>query len=124
MVFFYLGASESGLIREMAFGERCFLRDRLQQYNNNLFYVFLQSLSSSVAFGFGCTYISRFEEQAVGIQWSNINTSPVPDDQFNMYLCILIMLADAAMYGILTWYMEAVFPGRQLDTTLCDKVCQ
>jgi hypothetical protein len=34
------------------------------------------------------------------------------------------MLADAAMYGILTWYIEAVFPGRQLDTTLCDKVCQ
>ncbi|XP_063401544.1 phospholipid-transporting ATPase ABCA1-like [Mytilus trossulus] len=69
------------------------------------------SLSSNVAFGFGCTYISRFEEQAVGMQWSNINTSPVPDDQFNMYLCIMMMLSDAAIYGVLTWYIEAVFPG-------------
>ncbi|CAG2233420.1 ABCA1 [Mytilus edulis] len=62
------------------------------------------SLSSNVAFGFGCTYISRFEEQAVGMQWSNINTSPVPDDQFNMYLCIMMMLSDAAIYGLLTCY--------------------
>lgn len=45
------------------------------------------------------------------MQWSNIDTSPVPDDQFNMYLCIMMMLSDAAIYGLLTWYIEAVFPG-------------
>ncbi|XP_048255576.1 phospholipid-transporting ATPase ABCA1-like isoform X2 [Haliotis rufescens] len=69
-------------------------------------------LSSSVAFGFGCSYISRFEEQTTGLQWSNIADSPIPDDDFNMARCILMMFADALMYGIITWYIEAVFPGQ------------
>lgn len=33
------------------------------------------------------------------------------DDDFNMLYCILMMLLDAVIYGIFTWYIEAVFPG-------------
>lgn len=70
-----------------------------------------QCFSSGVAFGWGCSYLARYEEQAIGIQWSNIAESPVVDDDFNMLYCILMMLLDAVIYGIFTWYIEAVFPG-------------
>ncbi|KAK7488493.1 hypothetical protein BaRGS_00020278 [Batillaria attramentaria] len=69
-------------------------------------------LSSNIAFGFGCAYISRYEEQAIGSQWSNIGESPVPSDTFNLEWCIFMMLVDALLYLVLTWYIEAVFPGQ------------
>lgn len=72
----------------------------------------LSCFSSGVAFGWGCSYLARYEEQAIGIQWSNIAESPVVDDDFNMLYCILMMLLDAVIYGIFTWYIEAVFPGQ------------
>ncbi|XP_052825678.1 phospholipid-transporting ATPase ABCA7 isoform X2 [Octopus bimaculoides] len=68
-------------------------------------------LSSNVAFGFGCHYIARFEEQAVGLQWSNINSSSMPDDKFSMLQCMFMMLLDASIYLLLSWYIEAVYPG-------------
>ncbi|XP_019618294.1 PREDICTED: ATP-binding cassette sub-family A member 1-like [Branchiostoma belcheri] len=70
------------------------------------------SLLSSVAFGFGCTYIARFEEQGVGIQWDNIWTNPSPQDSFTFGFSLIMMLFDAFLYGLMTWYIEAVFPGQ------------
>ncbi|XP_056020266.1 phospholipid-transporting ATPase ABCA1-like isoform X2 [Ostrea edulis] len=72
----------------------------------------LSCFSSGVAFGWGCNYLATYEEQAIGIQWSNIATSPIVDDEFNMLSCIFMMLFDAVIYGIFTWYIEAVFPGQ------------
>ncbi|XP_041357912.1 phospholipid-transporting ATPase ABCA1-like isoform X2 [Gigantopelta aegis] len=71
----------------------------------------LSCLSSTIAFGFGCSYISRYEEQMIGIQWSNLYDSPLTNDTFSMGFCIWMMLVDAAIYGLLTWYIETVFPG-------------
>ncbi|XP_034043869.1 phospholipid-transporting ATPase ABCA1-like isoform X1 [Thalassophryne amazonica] len=70
------------------------------------------SLLSPVAFGFGCEYFSLFEEQGVGIQWSNLLASPLEDDSYNLTTSICLMLFDAVLYGIMTWYIEAVFPGQ------------
>ncbi|GIY08391.1 phospholipid-transporting ATPase ABCA1 [Caerostris darwini] len=70
------------------------------------------SLSSNVAFGFGCSYISHYEEEGVGAQWSNIGTSPIPGDEYNMLQVMFMMLFDGVLYGILTWYIEAVCPGQ------------
>ncbi|GFT33344.1 phospholipid-transporting ATPase ABCA1 [Nephila pilipes] len=70
------------------------------------------SLSSNVAFGFGCSYISHYEEEGVGAQWSNIATSPIPGDDYSMLQVMFMMLFDGVVYGILTWYIEAVFPGQ------------
>lgn len=72
---------------------------------------FLQSLLSPVAFGFGCEYFALFEEQGVGIQWSNLLASPLEEDSYNLTTSICLMLFDAVLYGIMTWYIEAVFPG-------------
>jgi len=64
-----------------------------------------------VAFGFGCEYFALFEEQAVGIQWSNLLASPLEGDNYNLTTSISLMLFDAVLYGIMTWYIESVFPG-------------
>uniref|UniRef100_A0A668A831 P-type phospholipid transporter n=1 Tax=Myripristis murdjan TaxID=586833 RepID=A0A668A831_9TELE len=70
------------------------------------------SLLSPVAFGFGCEYFALFEEQGVGIQWSNLLASPLEEDSYNLTTSICLMLFDAVLYGIMTWYIEAVFPGQ------------
>uniref|UniRef100_A0A8C3RUQ8 ATP binding cassette subfamily A member 7 n=1 Tax=Chelydra serpentina TaxID=8475 RepID=A0A8C3RUQ8_CHESE len=73
---------------------------------------FSRSLLSPVAFGFGCEYFSLYEEQGVGIQWYNLNASPVQDDPYNFATSLALLLLDAGLYGLATWYIEAVFPGQ------------
>ncbi|KAJ8408339.1 hypothetical protein AAFF_G00257530 [Aldrovandia affinis] len=69
------------------------------------------SLLSPVAFGFGCEYFSLYEEQGVGIQWHNLVSSPMEGDSYNFRTSILFLYVDAFIYGVATWYIEAVFPG-------------
>ncbi|KAJ7308251.1 hypothetical protein JRQ81_008776 [Phrynocephalus forsythii] len=70
------------------------------------------SLLSPVAFGFGCEYFSLFEEQGVGVQWHNVNASPVEGDRYTFATSGGMLLVDAFLYGLATWYVEAVFPGQ------------
>lgn len=70
-----------------------------------------QSLLSPVAFGFGTEYLSRYEEQGLGLQWNNIKTSPLEKDTYSFLTSILMMIFDAVLYGILAWYLDNVFPG-------------
>ncbi|XP_027628464.1 ATP-binding cassette sub-family A member 1 isoform X1 [Tupaia chinensis] len=70
------------------------------------------SLLSPVAFGFGCEYFALFEEQGIGVQWDNLFESPVEGDGFNLTTSVSMMLFDAFLYGVMTWYIEAVFPGQ------------
>lgn len=65
-----------------------------------------------MAFGFGCEYFALFEEQGVGIQWKNLVSSPLEEDDFSLRTTIGLMYLDSVLYGILTWYIEAVFPGK------------
>uniref|UniRef100_A0A669R2D0 ATP binding cassette subfamily A member 4 n=1 Tax=Phasianus colchicus TaxID=9054 RepID=A0A669R2D0_PHACC len=71
----------------------------------------LASLLSQVAFGFGTEYLSRYEEQGLGLQWGNIRTSPLEGDEYSFLFSIKMMLFDAFLYGILSWYLDHVFPG-------------
>ncbi|KAI1887790.1 hypothetical protein AGOR_G00193990 [Albula goreensis] len=71
----------------------------------------IASLLSPVAFGFGCEYFALFEEQGVGIQWSNLLASPLEEDSYSLTTSIVLMFFDAFLYGVMTWYIEAVFPG-------------
>uniref|UniRef100_A0A671L7N1 ATP-binding cassette sub-family A member 1-like n=1 Tax=Sinocyclocheilus anshuiensis TaxID=1608454 RepID=A0A671L7N1_9TELE len=70
------------------------------------------SLLSPVAFGFGCEYFALFEEQGVGIQWSNLLSSPMQEDSYSLTTSISLMLFDSVLYAVMTWYIEAVFPGQ------------
>lgn len=68
-----------------------------------------------MAFGFGTEYLSRYEEQGVGLQWNNIRTSPLEGDEYSFFFSIEMMLFDALLYGMLTWYLENVFPGMSIS---------
>ncbi|XP_062988617.1 retinal-specific phospholipid-transporting ATPase ABCA4 [Elgaria multicarinata webbii] len=71
----------------------------------------MASLLSPVAFGFGTEYLSRYEEQGLGLQWDNIWISPLEGDQYSFLLSIEMMFFDAFIYGLLAWYLDNVFPG-------------
>ncbi|XP_068164948.1 phospholipid-transporting ATPase ABCA1-like [Antennarius striatus] len=70
------------------------------------------SLLSCVAFGYGCENFAKYEQQGIGIQWHNINTSPEDGKRYTFIVSIVMMLFDAAFYWLLTWYIENVFPGQ------------
>lgn len=46
-----------------------------------------------------------------GIQWSNLFHPVTVDDDFTMADVLAMLLFDAVLYGLVAWYMEAVFPG-------------
>uniref|UniRef100_A0A3Q3LC94 P-type phospholipid transporter n=1 Tax=Mastacembelus armatus TaxID=205130 RepID=A0A3Q3LC94_9TELE len=70
------------------------------------------SLLSCVAFGYGCDNFAKYEEQGIGIQWYNIGKSPEEGERYTFIVSIFMMLLDALLYWILTWYIENVFPGQ------------
>ncbi|XP_055359678.1 retinal-specific phospholipid-transporting ATPase ABCA4-like isoform X2 [Betta splendens] len=70
------------------------------------------SLLSPVAFGFGTEYLSRYEEQGLGLQWDNIGTSPLEKDSYSFLTSVLMMAFDGVLYAALTWYLDNVFPGQ------------
>lgn len=73
---------------------------------------FLASLSSTVAFSYGCELLAAYEKQNLGINWENFYKTPYTnDDPFNMNYLSLILLMDALIYMLLTWYIEGVAPG-------------
>ncbi|XP_028297042.1 ATP-binding cassette sub-family A member 2-like isoform X2 [Gouania willdenowi] len=71
----------------------------------------IASLMSTTAFGLGSKYFALYEVAGVGIQWRTISQSPVEGDDFNLGLSMMMLIVDAAAYGVLTWYIEAVHPG-------------
>uniref|UniRef100_A0A671VTM3 ATP-binding cassette sub-family A member 2 n=1 Tax=Sparus aurata TaxID=8175 RepID=A0A671VTM3_SPAAU len=71
----------------------------------------IASLMSTTAFGLGSKYFALYEVAGVGIQWRTISQSPVEGDDFNLGLSMMMLIIDAGVYGVLTWYIEAVHPG-------------
>ncbi|KAM9103951.1 LOW QUALITY PROTEIN: phospholipid-transporting ATPase ABCA7 [Megaptera novaeangliae] len=68
------------------------------------------SLLSPVAFSFGCESLELLEEQGEGAQWHNVGTGPTAD-VFSLAQVSGLLLLDAALYGLATWYLAAVCPG-------------
>ena len=63
-----------------------------------------------MAFGFGCESLALLEEQGEGAQWHNFGTGPTAD-VFSLAQVSGLLLLDAALSGLVTWYLEAVCPG-------------
>ena len=72
----------------------------------------LASLSSTVAFSYGCDIIASFELQNEGVNWGNFYNNPyIGQDSLSMNHVCLMLLGDSCIYMILAWYIESVFPG-------------
>lgn len=70
------------------------------------------SLLSCVAFGYGSENFAKYEQQGIGIQWYNIHKSPADGESYTFIISLVMMLVDAFLYWVLTWYIENVFPGQ------------
>uniref|UniRef100_H2T045 ATP binding cassette subfamily A member 3 n=1 Tax=Takifugu rubripes TaxID=31033 RepID=H2T045_TAKRU len=68
-------------------------------------------LISNVAMAMGSQLIGMFEGKGTGIQWSNMFDAITVDDDFSMAQVMALLLFDAVLYGLVAWYVEAVFPG-------------
>ncbi|XP_033990287.1 uncharacterized protein abca12 isoform X2 [Trematomus bernacchii] len=69
------------------------------------------SLFSPTCFSYASQYISRFESQGEGLQWSNSYTSPIPGDTSSFGWLCWLMLIDSILYFIIGGYIRMVFPG-------------
>uniref|UniRef100_A0A3Q3N452 ATP-binding cassette, sub-family A (ABC1), member 3b n=1 Tax=Mastacembelus armatus TaxID=205130 RepID=A0A3Q3N452_9TELE len=68
-------------------------------------------LISNVAMAMGAQLIGMFEGKGTGIQWHNMFDSVTVDDDFSLAQVLSLLLFDSVLYGLVAWYMEAVFPG-------------
>uniref|UniRef100_A0A8C1MGE1 ATP binding cassette subfamily A member 3 n=1 Tax=Cyprinus carpio TaxID=7962 RepID=A0A8C1MGE1_CYPCA len=62
-------------------------------------------LISNVAMAMGAQLIGT------GIQWHNLFEPVTVDDDFSLAQVLGLLLLDSALYALVAWYMEAVFPG-------------
>ncbi|GAB1599090.1 hypothetical protein Ahia01_000186200, partial [Argonauta hians] len=65
-------------------------------------------LSSTTAFSFGSRYLSRFEEQMAGLQWDNINKSPIEGDEMSFSFACTMMAVDSLIYFLIGWYVKSI----------------
>uniref|UniRef100_A0A8C7LDM1 ATP binding cassette subfamily A member 3 n=1 Tax=Oncorhynchus kisutch TaxID=8019 RepID=A0A8C7LDM1_ONCKI len=68
-------------------------------------------LISNVAMAMGAQLLGMFEGKGTGIQWCNLFESVTVDDDFSLAQVLGLLLLDALLYGLVAWYVEAVFPG-------------
>ncbi|XP_035969082.2 phospholipid-transporting ATPase ABCA3-like [Halichoerus grypus] len=69
-------------------------------------------LSSNVALALGLRCLLKLELRQIGIRWDNIWTPVNLEDNLMFGYILLMLLLDAFLYGLVTWYIETVFPGR------------
>ena len=68
-------------------------------------------LLSNVAMSLGAELIGKYEGAGTGVQWSNLNRGISIDDDFTFGLVLAMFVVDSIIYGLIAWYVEAVFPG-------------
>ncbi|KAF0882143.1 ABCA3 protein, partial [Crocuta crocuta] len=67
-------------------------------------------LSSNIAMVLGTKFLVKAEMEKIGIKWSNIFSSSKMEN-FGFAHLLGMFLFDAFLYGLVAWYIEAVFPG-------------
>uniref|UniRef100_A0A8C3V5P2 ATP binding cassette subfamily A member 3 n=1 Tax=Catharus ustulatus TaxID=91951 RepID=A0A8C3V5P2_CATUS len=68
-------------------------------------------LISNVAMAMGAQLIGMFEGKGTGIQWRDLMKPISVDDNFTLAQVLGMLLLDSVLYGMVAWYVEAVFPG-------------
>uniref|UniRef100_A0A671G644 ABC transporter domain-containing protein n=1 Tax=Rhinolophus ferrumequinum TaxID=59479 RepID=A0A671G644_RHIFE len=67
-------------------------------------------LSSNVIMALGTKFLVMAEMDGIGIKWSNI-FSPITVENFVFANVLGMFFFVAVLYGLVAWYIEAVFPG-------------
>nr|KAF6365701.1 hypothetical protein mPipKuh1_000030 [Pipistrellus kuhlii] len=64
---------------------------------------------SSISFSF---MVSTFFSKGTGVQWRDLLSPVNVDDDFCFGQVLGMLLLDSVLYGLVTWYVEAIFPGQ------------
>uniref|UniRef100_A0A8C2MJ39 ATP-binding cassette, sub-family A member 14 n=2 Tax=Cricetulus griseus TaxID=10029 RepID=A0A8C2MJ39_CRIGR len=70
------------------------------------------SLITNTALAFGADLICKMEMKGHGAQWYNFATKISVDDDLTLAHIIGMFLFSAFLYGLVAWYIDAVFPGK------------
>ncbi|PVD25013.1 hypothetical protein C0Q70_15510 [Pomacea canaliculata] len=81
----------------------------LNNTNMGLFYVFL--LCYAISLITFCFMISAITQKGAGAQWSNFHQPATVDDNFALLHAMIMLLVDAVIYLLITWYIDNVHPG-------------
>eukprot|EP00795_Rhopilema_esculentum_P013264 gene13264-4097_t len=68
-------------------------------------------LLPNTCLGIGIQVMTNLEAAQIGSQWDNIAMSSSVDENFNLLMVIIMFFAQSLIWWIITWYVEAVFPG-------------
>ncbi|NP_080734.3 ATP-binding cassette, sub-family A (ABC1), member 14 isoform X2 [Mus musculus] len=68
-------------------------------------------LITNTALAFGTDLICKLEMKGHGAQWNNFATKVNADDDLTLAHIIGMFLFSAFLYGLVAWYLDAVFPG-------------
>ncbi|XP_070341281.1 phospholipid-transporting ATPase ABCA3 isoform X2 [Equus asinus] len=69
-------------------------------------------LLSNVAMAMGAQLVGKFEAKGTGVQWRDLLSPVNVDDDFSFGQVLGMLLLDSILYGLVTWYVEAVLPGQ------------
>ncbi|ESO83918.1 hypothetical protein LOTGIDRAFT_229502 [Lottia gigantea] len=103
------GAAAGGILFFVSYIPYFFLTSRYQ--NMSWTAKIAACLDFNTAMALGGQVIGMFEGTGTGVQWSNIADGASVDDDFTLLNVLVMLLVDSVLYGIVTWYIEAVFPG-------------
>eukprot|EP00051_Salpingoeca_urceolata_P027249 m.480607 g.480607 ORF g.480607 m.480607 type:complete len:1709 (+) comp21902_c0_seq1:465-5591(+) len=67
---------------------------------------------STTCMAMGGNVISIFEASGAGVTWSNFHEPVSADDSFSFAIVLGMLMFDTLYYLVLTWYIEAVWPGK------------
>ncbi|XP_028395322.1 ATP-binding cassette sub-family A member 3-like [Dendronephthya gigantea] len=68
-------------------------------------------LIPNLGMALGSIVIGKFEGTGIGVHWDNLSKGASVDDDFSLGIVFIMMIINSIIYGILTWYIENVFPG-------------
>ncbi|XP_074053373.1 phospholipid-transporting ATPase ABCA3-like isoform X2 [Macrotis lagotis] len=68
-------------------------------------------LLSNVAMAIGILFILKLEARGAGVQWRHVLKLSI-SERFGFREVMIMLLIDSMLYGLVTWYVEAVFPGK------------
>nr|XP_048316464.1 phospholipid-transporting ATPase ABCA3-like isoform X1 [Myodes glareolus] len=69
-------------------------------------------LSANVALALGINILTKMEIKEIGVKWHNLWTPTSLGDNLLFGYMFGMLLLDAFLYSLVTWYVETVFPGQ------------
>ncbi|KAL6725956.1 hypothetical protein Aduo_007973 [Ancylostoma duodenale] len=68
-------------------------------------------LNPDIAMAYGITLLAQYETQADGLNWGLLFTPSTPDQRLTVGHCLIMLAVDGLYLMLITWYVEAVYPG-------------